>query len=45
MLFSEIFCAYFENDMKHIYTLCGENTEFLSVKASGTYSYRSALKG
>jgi hypothetical protein len=39
MLFREIFCAYSENDMKQINTMCVENTEFLKAKAGGTYSY------
>jgi hypothetical protein len=39
ILFSETFLVCFGNYMKHINTPCGQNTEHLSVKASGTYEY------
>jgi hypothetical protein len=38
MPFKEI-AVYCENHMKHINTLCGQNTELLIVKVSGTYGY------
>jgi hypothetical protein len=31
--------------MKPINTRCGQNAEFQAVKAGGTYSYQSTLKG
>jgi hypothetical protein len=44
MLFGEIIPVYCENHTEHINRLCGQNAEFLYVKAGGTYSYRCALK-
>jgi hypothetical protein len=38
MLFKEIIAVYSEKHIK-------QNTELLIVKAAGTYSYHSALKG
>jgi hypothetical protein len=34
--FKEIIAVYYENHMKPINTLCGQNTELLNVKAGGT---------
>jgi hypothetical protein len=45
MLFREIVAVYCDNHMKHTNTLCGQNVEFLCVKAGGTYSDHWALKG
>jgi hypothetical protein len=44
MLFGEIIAVYCENHMEHTDTGYRQNAEFLDVKASGTYSYRCALK-
>jgi hypothetical protein len=41
MLLKEIIPVYSENNRKHISTKCG----FLIIKAAGTCSYHSALKG
>jgi translation initiation factor IF-1 len=38
MLFGETVTVYCENHTKHTNTLCGENAEFLCVKAGGTYT-------
>jgi hypothetical protein len=38
-LFKEIIAVYTENHMKHINTLCGQNSELLNVKVGGTHSY------
>jgi hypothetical protein len=40
-LFKEIIAVYIDNDTKPI----NENAALLTVKADGSYSYRSALKG
>jgi hypothetical protein len=40
MLFKEIIAVYGENHAKPINTKCN-----ITVKADGSYSYRSALKG
>jgi hypothetical protein len=45
MLLREIVVVYYENDMKHKNTLCGQNVEFLYVNAGGIYSNHWALKG
>jgi hypothetical protein len=45
MQFKDIITDYFENDMKHMNTLCEQNAERFSVKADGTYSNRCALRG
>jgi hypothetical protein len=45
MLFREIIPVYCENHMEHTNTLCGQNSDFLCVKAGGAYSYRCAFKG
>jgi hypothetical protein len=37
MLFGEIIAVYCENHTEHINTLCGQNAQFLCVKADGTY--------
>jgi hypothetical protein len=39
MSFKEIITVYYENNMKPINTLCGQNAELLIVKTDGTYSY------
>jgi hypothetical protein len=37
--------AVFSGDLtKHVNTLCGQNTEFLTVTAGGTYSYQWDFK-
>jgi hypothetical protein len=41
MLFKEIITVYSENHAKPI----NKNAALLTVKADGSYSYRSALKG
>jgi hypothetical protein len=38
MLYSEIIAVCSEIHTKHIYTLCGQNVEFVNVKPGGTYS-------
>jgi hypothetical protein len=38
MLFREIIAVYFENHMKHVNTLRGENSTIFIVVASGTYT-------
>jgi hypothetical protein len=45
MLFREIIAVCCENHTEHINTLCGQNAEFIDVKAGGTYSYHWTLKG
>jgi hypothetical protein len=45
MLFRETVAVYCENHTKHTNTLCGQNAEFLCVKASGTYGNHWTLKG
>jgi len=37
MLYREIFAICSEIHAKHINAFCGQNTEFLNVKTSGTY--------
>jgi hypothetical protein len=44
MLFRGIIAVYSENHTKHTNTLCGQNTELLSVKEGGVYSYHCASK-
>jgi hypothetical protein len=41
MLFKEIIAVYSENHAKPINTKCN----ILTIKADGSYNYRSALKG
>jgi len=36
-MFKKIFSIYYENHTNQINTLCGQNTEFLDVKAGGLY--------
>ena len=36
MLYTEIIAVCSEIHTKHLNTLCGQNTEFLNVKAVGT---------
>jgi hypothetical protein len=43
MLFRETVTVYCENHTEHINTLCGQNAEFVNVKASGMYSYRCTV--
>jgi hypothetical protein len=46
MLFGETVAVYCENRTEHTDTLlCGQNAEFLYVKAGGTYSNHWTLKG
>jgi len=45
MLYTEIVAVSSQIHTKHINTLCGQNTEFLNVTASGTYSDHWALEG
>jgi hypothetical protein len=45
MLFGETVAVYCENRTEHTNTLCGQNAEFLCVKARGTYSNHWTLKG
>jgi hypothetical protein len=45
MLYREIIAVYTKIHTKHINALCGQNTEFLNVKAGGTYSNHWALNG
>jgi ribosomal protein L44E len=33
-----VYCVYCENHTEHTDTLCGQNVEFLCVKAGGTYT-------
>jgi hypothetical protein len=44
MLYSEIIAVCSQIHTKHISTLCGQNEEFLYVKAGGSFSYHSILK-
>jgi translation initiation factor IF-1 len=44
MLFGETVAVYCENHTEHIYTLCGQNIEYLYVKECGIYAIRSILK-
>jgi hypothetical protein len=43
MLFGEKIAVYFENHMKHINTLCKQNTPILNVKVDGTYRRNCGL--
>jgi len=43
MLFMEIIAVCSQIHAKHINTLCGQNVEFVNVKAGGTYSDHWAL--
>ena len=45
MLYREIIAVGSEIHTKHIKTICEQNTEFLNVKAGGTYSDHWALEG
>jgi hypothetical protein len=45
MRFREIIDVWSENYRKQILIFCGENVEFLNVKAGGTSTYRSILNG
>ena len=45
MLYGEIIAVCSKIQTKHINTLRGQNTEFLSVRAGGTYSDHWALEG
>jgi hypothetical protein len=44
LLFREVIIVYYENLMKHINTVFGQNAEFFNVKAYGTYSKHSIIK-
>jgi hypothetical protein len=39
VLFREGIANYYENHMKPTDTLCGQNAEFLNVKAGGKYTH------
>jgi hypothetical protein len=41
----EIISVYSENHIKVINSLCVQNSELLTVKDGGTYSYHKALHG
>jgi hypothetical protein len=45
MLLKEIIAFYPGNHIKPINTLFGQNSELLTITASGTYGYRRALNG
>jgi len=45
MLCREIIAVCYQFPKKHINTLCGQNVEFVTVKAGGTYSDHWALEG
>jgi hypothetical protein len=47
MLFREMIAVYYKKHTENTDALCGKNIELLagSVKASGTNSYHSDLKG
>jgi hypothetical protein len=47
MLFREIIPVYYENHIRNINVLRGENAGLLNIKANGTYSYhcRLSVKG
>jgi len=45
MLYREIIAVCSKIHTTHINTLSGQNTEFLSVRAGGTYSDHCAEKG
>jgi hypothetical protein len=40
ILLREIIAVYYENHTEHINTLCGQNVDFLNLKARGIYSNR-----
>jgi hypothetical protein len=44
MLYKEINAVYRQNHMKRKNTFCGQNPEFLYVKADGSYSDHWTLK-
>jgi hypothetical protein len=44
MLVREIIAVYYENQMKSINILSGQNEALVNVKVCGTYSYHCALK-
>jgi hypothetical protein len=43
MLFRETVAVYCENHTEHTDTLCGQNAEFLYVKAGGIYIVTTVL--
>jgi len=45
MLYREIIAVCSEIQAKRINTLCGQNVEFVNVKAGGTYNDHWALEG
>jgi len=45
MLYREIIALCSQIHTNHTNTLYGKNTEFVNVKAGGTYSYHWALEG
>jgi len=44
-LYREIIAVCSEIHIKHINSLCGQNTEFVNVTAGGIYSDHWALEG
>jgi hypothetical protein len=42
MLFRETVAVYCENRTEHTDTLCGQNADFVNLKAGGKHSYRYA---
>jgi hypothetical protein len=38
MLYREIIAVFSQIHTKHIYTLCGQNVEFVNVQPGGAYS-------
>jgi len=45
MLYREKIAVCSQIQTKHINTVCGQNVEFVNVKAGGTYSDHRALEG
>jgi hypothetical protein len=45
MLFRETVAVYSENHMEHTDTLCGQNAEFVIIKAGDMHDTNHALKG
>jgi hypothetical protein len=44
MLFRKMIIIYSTTHMKHINTLCGQNSEFVNVKVDGTAVYHSFVR-
>ena len=45
MLYREIIAVCSQIHTKHINTLCGQNVEYINVKAGGVYSYHFGFNG